>query len=145
MLLYRLLLEIRRTDAESNGCIDATLGKSLSPEKAEARNKLRSITIKNATKNSFGSDGYIKFHDSKDLKATNVLGLEEKENVILISESRTDDVGLFHEMLHWFHSLRDPKRKEDELTTKVDDLSSVTMNGENLEGSGPSSWRRCMV
>ena len=133
VLLYRLLLEIRRTDSTGNGCIDATLGKSLSKKQVTDRNNLRSITIKNADKNSFSSGGYIKFHNSKDQKETNVLGSEEKENVILISESRTDDVGLFHEMLHWFHSLRDPKRKGDELTTKVDDLSTVTMDDENLE------------
>ena len=110
VLLYRLLLEIRRTDAAGNGCIDEKLEKSLLSKDLRARNELRNIVIKNSDKNTFNSNGYIRFYDSKDQKQTNVVDEEPGKSIVIIRESRTDDIGLFHEMLHWFHALRDINR-----------------------------------
>ena len=135
VLLYRLLLEIRRTDLTGNGCIDATLEKSLSEDDLQKRNNLRNIIIKNADKNSFGSGGYIKFHDSKDTKETNAISSERMERVPIIRYARTDDVGLFHEMLHWFHALREIKRfrieKNIDSKTNDEDIFKSTMHMED--------------
>lgn len=49
------------------------------------------------------------------MKKINALGNQNKDEIQIIQTARTDDVGLFHEMLHWFHTLRDPARKNKEL------------------------------
>ena len=118
-LLYRLLLEIRRTDTEGNGRIDETIRKVLKTRESNQRNKCRTLKVLQLSGNSFkASRHYISFRASKDAKETNAISSEISEKVSILRCARTDDVGLFHEMLHWFHSLRDPERKKRETTLK---------------------------
>ena len=73
------------------------------------RNNCRSITINKSDGNSFSlSEQCINFSDAEDI-TTSVLKIEG--NSIKTEEvKRTADIGLFHEMLHWFHYLRDYDR-----------------------------------
>ena len=83
-LLYRLLLEIRRTDAKNNkGCID-TIGKILAPDDLDRRNaysrRLEIITPYKTKSNSFNQrKKSINFYPYKDTKKTNALGEKIKD------------------------------------------------------------------
>ena len=141
-LLYRLLLEIRRTNKEGNGCID-TIRKILNTDERDNRNACRSIKIitpYDTRRNSFNfKEENINFYPSKDVKKTNVFGVNKDNAIELTKASKTDDVGLFHEMLHWFHTLRDPERKNREsqiqcgTTDKELLVSKASMESEKLE------------
>ena len=72
------------------------------------------------------------------MKKINALGNQNKDEIQIIQTARTDDVGLFHEMLHWFHTLRDPARKNKELqikcgTNNKGKLSDDMMKSEKIE------------
>ena len=103
-LLYRLLIEIIRTDTEGNECIDNFIHKTLIPDDLDKRNTCRSIEIitpYDTKRNSFyrGMKS-INFYPSKDKKKTSIFGVKKDDEIEIIKSSRTDDVGLFHEMLH---------------------------------------------
>ena len=136
-LLYRLLLEIRRTNAEGSGCIDDTLNISLASKDAKFRNNARMITIEKADEeNAFSCDedghSFIEFFASRDTETSNVVDFTTGK---LIEKSRGDDNALFHEMLHWFHSLQDPERKgkEIKLKTETSHKSDIYMGNEKLK------------
>ena len=143
-LLYRLLLEIRRTDTKNNnGCIDSLTEKVLAPDDLDRRNACRRLGIITPYKtrsNSFNQrKKSINFYPSKDTKKINALGEKIKDKVEIIKTSRTDEVGLFHEMLHWFHTLREPERKkrESQIACGTSDKELLTlkilMESEKLE------------
>ena len=135
-LLYRLLLEIRRTNAGGNGCIDDALNISLASKDVKFRNNARMITLEKADEeNSFSyyKDGhsFIEFFASRNTETSNVVDFSTGK---LIEKTRSDDNALFHEMLHWFHALRDPERKEKEtyLETETSHKSDIYMGNEKL-------------
>ena len=150
VLLYRLLLEIRRTDATGNGCIDEKLEKSLSEDDLQRRNCLRNITIEKSPINK-GNSFYtysdnsvsIRFAPSKDFHRNKVLDISTG---YLVERPRSDDIGLFHEMLHWFHSLRDPDRKKKEIKIVTDFhdkrtcKSKVLMQSKIISNENLTSW-----
>lgn len=128
VLLYRLLLEIRRkynseqsytyrTSKKQEKIIIKTGStedcniKNNTLSTLGRRNNCRSIIIKSGGSCSFCTGGELKFSDSND-KETSVLELiETPEHVIQTKRmKRSADIGLFHEMLHWLHYLRDPQR-----------------------------------
>ena len=113
VLLYRLLIEIRRKDdAGRDGCCgyDVLLPFGYNLNK---RNVFRNIDIIHG--NAFGFSGNkrnIKFkHD--DTKESTILIVNAKLELKTQKESRPTDIGLFHEMIHWFHLLRNPNKKQD--------------------------------
>ena len=113
VLLYRLLIEIRRKDdAGRDGCCgdDVLLPFGYNLNK---RNVFRNIDIIHG--NAFGFSGNkrnIKFkHD--DTKVSTILSVSAKSKLKIKKESRPTDIGLFHEMIHWFHQLRNPNKKQD--------------------------------
>ena len=68
-LLYRLLLEIRRTNAEGSGCTDKVTGKISTTDALNQRNKCRSLKIERLSRNFFkASKRYISFRAYKDTK-----------------------------------------------------------------------------
>ena len=136
-MLYRLLLEIRRTNPEGNGCTDDALNVKLEEDTVLFRNNARTITIEKADEeNSFSYDrqghSFIEFFASRDTETSDVVDFSTRK---LIEKPRGDDNALFHEMLHWFHVLREPKRKEQEVTikTRTSQISKIHMGDENLE------------
>ena len=101
VLLYRLLIEIRRLDnAGINGICEHGIPNIVD------RNDLRSVEIKH-TNDGFSFDGDIEF-DPNDT-AINTMFFNQRTNEVYTTDDPqldTLDIGLFHEMLHWYHSLR---------------------------------------
>ena len=113
VLLYRLLIEIRRVDGPGgNGCCgdDVVLPRRYN---LTNRNNCRSITVNLAIDGcSFNSLHHIINFTKDDTKETTTLKVVA--NTLTTSkEVRTSDIALFHEMLHWFHYLRNPKKQVD--------------------------------
>ena len=113
VLLYRLLIEVRRTDGPNGpGCCgdDVSLPAHYN---LNNRNNCRSINV------SYNQEGCafnalqhgIKFvYDNN--RQTTVLTVAQ-QGLTTIREARPSDIGLFHEMLHWLHFLRSPKKQTD--------------------------------
>ena len=111
VLLYRLLIEIRRVDnATHEGCCEA----GINVADLNDRNDCRSVRIIDNRDNgfSFNSGGFIRV-DFDPNSGTSVLSLHNVGTITTEEEVRPCDVGLFHEMLHWFHFLRNPDRFDD--------------------------------
>lgn len=114
VLLYRILIEIRRQNAIGGRCEN---GIALRPASLEKRNFCRSIVIKYSPDGcSFacGSRRTLAF-DPDDataitMKLRNLRGGAIKLETAVDPEDDSDDIGIFHEMLHWFHFLRNPIR-----------------------------------
>ena len=111
VLLYRLLIEIRRRDnGTPEGCCEA----GINVANLDNRNECRSVRIINNQNNgfSFNSGGLIRV-DFDPNNGTSVLSRKNVGTITTEEEVRPWDVGLFHEMLHWFHFLRNPDRFND--------------------------------
>ncbi len=114
VLLYRILIEIRRQHV-TDGCCEN--GIALGMVSLEKRNFCRSIVVKYSdTGCSFacGSRRTIAF-DPDDvtaitMKLKNLRGNARKLETAIDPVNDTGDIGIFHEMLHWFHFLRNPIR-----------------------------------
>lgn len=76
------------------------------------RNQCRSIYVSNNTDDGFsffrGEERRIEF-DFHDME-TRTLRINANHTIDTDDDNDTLDIGLFHEMLHWFHYLRNPKR-----------------------------------
>lgn len=106
VLLYRLFIEIRRVDGPTmQGCCEDGLNVFSLLE----RNCCRNIEIIEKRDFAFSDEGLIHANFEKTLKA-NVLSKDRSGKIITKEEVIPYDVGLFHEMLHWFHFLRNPDR-----------------------------------
>jgi len=108
VLLYRIFIEVRRNKTGRNGVVDGDVLIN-TPIMIAYRNKCRSISIQPGS-NAYSSDGYIEFTLDDTTKTNVVSNNIVNESTEVIRTHRTSDIGLFHEMLHWFHFLRDTKR-----------------------------------
>ncbi|MFQ6722935.1 MAG: hypothetical protein ACLRFH_00840 [Opitutales bacterium] len=108
VLLYRLLIEIRRfDDAGRNGCYEDRINTS----QLVNRNKCRSILIDSANSHSFmPKSGKICFNSNNTTKPLTLIHVQNINLLTTKEEVRNNDIGLFHEMLHWFHFLRATNR-----------------------------------
>lgn len=114
VLLYRLLIEIRRqTNAGINCCGDDTFVTQGESDNYFRQNALTISVIDNI------NDGLSFILPTKENSAKIKIGTKEKSTYVLNyegsilqlkSEVRSLDIGLFHEMIHWYHYLRDPVR-----------------------------------
>lgn len=136
VLLYRILIEIRRKDNGGNG------REENNKSNVEIRNAARFLQIYFDTENSFSHpkvqrdssngcllnanvkfDSYskIKFNDS--VKETTVIGKAEPatKKYHIVKKKRNHDIALFHEICHWFHFIRDSVRfsKENEENSQI--------------------------
>ena len=119
VLLYRLLIEIRRIDRPGgNGCCGDDVV-FLGSYNLNARNVCRNITINYAQEGcSFYILGHIiNFKRDDTTKITTLLKVDANTLKTDI-EARPSDIGLFHEMLHWFHFLRHPSKYLDNQSSK---------------------------
>ncbi len=102
VLLYRLLIEIRRADTGDRWCCGDRI------ETNDDRNNLRSLSI------MFSEDPFSFRYASHciniDLNFTPAVSTLQfssaRHGVVVDQEECPLDVALFHEMLHWFHYLR---------------------------------------
>jgi hypothetical protein len=130
-LLYRILIEIRRhVDAANNiGCLgnDATITLVM-PADTQIRNSFRQIKIElgdGSSISSVRSEGDKKIHlENSPTKFHCVIGERSGvdirgnyDSIVRFEDKR--DVSLFHEMCHWYRSLRDPLRKRNEKNYQV--------------------------
>lgn len=106
VLLYRLLIEIRRQDAQGIGADEADI---IEKGNKISRNNLRSITLRFG-KPRFNLGAYIYLFGENIEIPTPILALKNVGEEVLITDSKSKgcflEVVLFHEMLHWFHCLR---------------------------------------
>jgi hypothetical protein len=124
VLLYRILIEIRRKGATNTGCLENGIG--IMNRSLIKRNNHRSLVINLGTDQgltfSCGTGGAIIFDpadtDSDSIRIAN-------GRIDSISDKDTLDNGLFHELLHWFHFLR----------------NYVRFYKENIAASTPSEYR----
>ena len=138
VLLYRILLEIQRISIDENGCMENAADKKI----LNQRNLCRSIVIQKSNHgNSFFLDDKdkvgINFTPSANHMEINVISITKESTTKIIKKSRTDDIGIFHEMLHWFHALRDMNRLMLEINVKSKTrniyafASNIIMKNEN--------------
>jgi hypothetical protein len=122
VLLYRLLIEIVRQNEGAGTFEDNDLLLHKDPAHTERRNLLRNVVICwNAYGNSHVSpnvgkktSNIINFGIQFPLKQHPTI-CERKDSAYMIALSeRPSDVSLFHEMLHWYHALRDIARHDEE-------------------------------
>lgn len=113
VLLYRLLIEIRRRKAE-NWCFDVNVPQQLSIK----RNNYRGICIEYASYSAFSVENPRILFNCKPVKHP-CIAVADNRNWKVISHPKvfqTLDISLFHELLHWFHYLRDTQRYNNERT-----------------------------
>lgn len=111
VLLYRILIEIRR-HIVNTCCLESKISQPTAT--IGIRNQNRSISIYNSISSSYS---YTRQHIT--LRVTNgthtVIGSNKNNEQTAIGMSESSiDISLFHEMTHWYHYLRDPRRYGDE-------------------------------
>ena len=112
VLLYRLLIEIRRLDGPGgNGCCgdDVILPRRYN---LTNRNNCRSLRIKYSNDGCcfYGRRRCIEFDTDINIQ-TSVLSTDATATKVTTEEDNRDcDIALFHEMLHWLHYLRNSYR-----------------------------------
>jgi hypothetical protein len=115
VLLYRILIEIRRQNAGIGTCGDGIVPGF---HVLTARNLCRSIEIRyNLNRgNSFaiGAERTLRFDNSVMALRSITLRIAAAElDTNLDPDNKTVDIPVFHEMLHWLHFLRHPQRYID--------------------------------
>ena len=113
VLLYRILIEIRR---HQNGNSTGYQEEGIPLNILKTRNLHRSIHIYGCqTRGSFSIDnGFIVFR-MKPAKIYPAIGKKNAMGYTHIQYSEASlDISLFHEMLHWYHALRDTDRSTNE-------------------------------
>lgn len=127
VLLYRLLIEIRRINltgehgivdiARDSGDVESGLAIGNGDNIIVIRNNCRSITISYA-----GSFAFYPIEHSIKFSYTpcslTVFSLNKAKQLTTQLIRVPLDVALFHEMLHWFHWLRNPQRFRDEIAAE---------------------------
>lgn len=114
VLLYRLLIEIRRLDdwwPNENGCCEDGIGFGfLSNARNNARTMYITDNLNQGFSFSFNGHAFINF----DFNNTSVNTIKVINSVQIGTEPDhcpdSYDFSLFHELLHWFHFLRHPSR-----------------------------------
>ena len=107
VLLYRILIEIRRRCAIGNGVCEMAF------VALHDRNNCRAITVNHDPDIGLVIGQGIDFHF--DPVQTALLHIQH--NMIFTRDmARTPDIALFHEMTHWFHYLRNPDRYNNDKT-----------------------------
>lgn len=113
VLLYRLLIEIRRKDSVTEkGCCGDDV---LLPEDyiLDTRNNCRAITFRLSYEGcSFNEIHQAIYFVRNDAKTTTVLSIENGFLTTRLKKHKAD-ISLFHEMVHWFHYLRNPDKTDD--------------------------------
>jgi hypothetical protein len=115
VLLYRILIEIRRhvKDEDNTGCFATDILDTTQND----RNKARCLSIKWGHFEFDRNDSVIFFHNITD-KMT-IMGARTSQSVSIVSEKNTRiDISLFHELIHWYHLLRNEKRQDAEISNQ---------------------------
>jgi len=114
VLLYRILIEARRTNGIT-GCMEKPLMEKLSEKEIsflQYRNSCRRISIEwYGYGNSFSINGpFIRFGVQFPYLRVPTIGSITDDYATIVLYPKTNDTGLIHEIIHWYHSLRDISR-----------------------------------
>lgn len=131
-LLYRILIEIRRHDGmvDKKGCFDNGITIPTVAALTNRRNDCRHLTINwKPSGNSFSyPNKIINFGVQFPERKPTTVGQDVNSNYHeIILYSRSDDVGLLHEMIHWYHFLRHAERYTMERNA---DNGNIKINGK---------------
>lgn len=136
VLLYRILIEIRRTKEGQHVAEVPTMTAQISK-----RNRSLSIKVVSGDQEvpMRYSSGTISFSSQYVIEPSVIKDLVDRnrEYVPITKEKSRLDVNLFHEMLHWFHELRNPARYakeslDDSIFSSEDNYTSAYFDG--IEG-----------
>jgi hypothetical protein len=131
-----LLLEIKRKDVgkKDKSCYEEGIPM---PHLSDCRQECRHITVRRgnrSNKNRFvPADKAIEFFSQNPLTETTVIAekLSGTSDYAIRRRERPDSVGIFHEMLHWFHLLRHTERYRVESDMPEDLRINVQHDGDN--------------
>ena len=123
--LYRTFIEILRTDEFGQGTLGQDVKEITTAHKlaglTKDRNKFRHIEIQRSDRNFLSlKERFMGFSPSGDQRTANAVGHSHWGKADISQESRTDDVGLNHEITHWFHILRHPERAFKEMSLEIE-------------------------
>lgn len=118
VLLYRLLIEIRREDPNQHGSLEPTItGNGVNM--IIQRDNCRSIMIRFSDESYFDPNNEcINLKDNPSDPIT-ILCINEADKLTTDLADDPLHVTLFHEMLHWFLFLRNPRREYREASPAV--------------------------
>ena len=134
VLLYRILIEIRRKkDNIGSTCNDV----HANMYEVNARNKNRHLELEWRDCNTFGKDTNRLGFCCVNIVALQSITEDSKNGNILILPYTSwcapyVDISIFHELCHWFHFLRNPKRYNLEKTAGN---NTIKINGLKNDGT----------
>ena len=124
LLLYRLLIEIRRTQG-GVGCLEGNnqdpntlnyeLLESNNKDLLERRNRMRAIIVNFMSAFGFDDDNGV-FAFSLHLPELILINTTDNK---LLAETCESDVAIVHEMVHWYQRLRHPRRVDVEAQLNI--------------------------
>ncbi len=115
VLLYRILIEIRRHNHNNSIGEQEQILANLKRRQNLERNKQRSISIVWANDFSYTQDKSGIYISNRLTKLTCIGHISEKQKITyIVPVYDTIDISLMHEMLHWWHVLRNIKRTQEE-------------------------------
>lgn len=118
VLLYRILIEIRRHTTENKGVLETSIPNIIG---IEDRNKNRSIEIRFGDYTFFESSARISVNFNPPCHLT-VIGKKYDLYSYITTDPSTYDIDIFHEMNHWYHYLRHPDRQTYERNIKKNEF-----------------------
>lgn len=122
VLLYRILIEVRRHIQDSN---IGTCGNDIVLiANSSFRERNRSIEIDKGQSQYVKGSGRIKFDVTNIRNA--VIGRRKNLYSYIATDPTLNDVNIFHEMIHWFHYLRNPGRQTLEEKVSSDELCQIS-------------------
>lgn len=137
VLLYRLLIEIRRDYRPDN--------KTFADRTQGLRKEVLSMGVFQDSKfflDSKGVEESFRILFSMDQK--NIPVLKYNDGLSVQEEERDLSIGLFHEMLHWLHLLRDPSRYSKETRSDTDNkgesLAEIYFGSSRTREHIVNSW-----
>jgi hypothetical protein len=114
VLLYRILIEIRRQDAANKGCCEDGIKCGVNWGMLTFRDASRSIKVEyQKGEFRFGSLGNVIKCDL-DMQMFGQCIRIDQGKISTVQLSVAKDIVLFHEILHWFQRLRHPVRYNQE-------------------------------
>lgn len=146
VLLYRILIEIRRQDANGEGCTEFN---TESPESKIQRNNARSLRIFQLNWDNWNykyaigpneiapiqNPGIIRCYLAKENRANVTLVHKDENNQYYTQHTQEENdstyfqTSLFHEMLHWYQQLRAPERCIQESDIPLENLNQPSLFG----------------
>ncbi|MDR1391379.1 MAG: hypothetical protein LBI95_03375, partial [Holosporales bacterium] len=152
VLLYRILIEIRRHNPGGNiGCCGADV--ILIAALPNTRNRNRSISIRLRSPFAYlENSSRININTDAGIAKRTVIGKRYDLCSYITMDTTSYDALIFHEMVHWYHHLRDPIRQNTEKDVSIVQIGNLApysyfwnglngVNDINRERLSIRAWR----